>query len=307
MQGIPEVNFIPKFPHLKQKLGEEELNVEKVQNDVEKKEKKVEKKKEKKGEKLDEYEFFDPEELDIEFPFIAVYSSRRSGKSVAVKSLVHKMQKKFTDIYLFSKTAKLQELYDYIPERNQFVGIDREKINKIRDDQMQQKLNGGFKKRPLLVFDDVISENLRYVQEFVDVAICLRHWGISAIAISQTITGFPPAVRNNADIACSFFLDNQRERELFVESYLSRIDKKEGMKVFSRITEEPYSMIVIPRFMPAVRQYKDYVKWYRADMKEKMKFKFSAHVVVEDPLTNAGIAESDVSLRVRRNPYEKLY
>ena len=80
---------------------------------------------------------YDPTTLPDHFSML-IYGRRRSGKTFQLRQLVHDIRKRFTEVYLFSDTAELQDKdYAYIPKENRLKGLQEGKLGEIIDKQKE--------------------------------------------------------------------------------------------------------------------------------------------------------------------------
>lgn len=206
---------------------------------------------------------------------MTITSKRRTGKSVLLKDLCHKMKNWYSQVFLFSMTSDLQpELYDFIPNKNIFNSFNEAKIEEIWN--RQEKLITSMKtlevsdaEMPhiLLIFDDVISDpRVKKSEIFNRIAVAGRHIKLACITLSQTFTGLPPVVRVNVDCAIAFYLDSADNRESFAKQYLSTKSVRQGVLIFEKITKEEYNAIVCLNFRTS-QNPEDTVKTYKAKLK----------------------------------------
>lgn len=208
---------------------------------------------------------------------VIIYGRRRTGKSTAMKHFVYENKKLWDEVYLFSETAYLQpDLFDFVPEDNQFDGFNVEKLEQLLAEQeydVDQKLKNGQEKKIkhlLFLFDDVISNpKIRKCPAFNGLFTKGRHIRCSVIVLTQSIggqNGIPKLVRDNVDLCISFFPHNAIDRESMVERYLSIKDKKIGDLVLKNITFEEYTAIAV-LLAKNGKEYEDYVYKYKAPLK----------------------------------------
>lgn len=231
---------------------------------------------------------WDPHTLPRNFA-LAMYGKRRSGKSVLLREIVHKLKDRWTDIYGFSSTIDLQpDLFDFIPKSNQIIGFDDSRLQGICDMMRSQKEKiqnnpGMFKKsgckRVLLIFDDIIADKrCRTNGSFSNLFTLGRHFGddklsdFSIIVLSQTIHGsggLGVTIRGNLDCAIAFRIEADQSRKLYIEQYLSFIDKKQGVEYYSNIIKEPYYACVACHHIGVYTKHQDLVFKYKANLKRK--------------------------------------
>lgn len=235
---------------------------------------------------------FDILELEhIKNMSVAIYGKRRTGKTVALRGLLSQIKHWYSDVYVFSSTAGVQrEPYNFAPKENVFNSFNEEKLLEIYDSQakyideeMRYKpkatSESEYKKKlnyTLLIFDDVIGDDkVRSSSTFKNLFTLGRHYNFAIFVLSQEMGGrggLPKPVRANLDLAISFFLNAENDRELFVEQYLSTKNKKVGRGIFSEITSTTFNTIVINNYITS-QEPTDYIRQYMAPKEVKFKIK----------------------------------
>ena len=218
----------------------------------------------------------------------AIINSRRNtGKSVLTSHLCRQIhsQKWYSSVFVFSLTAHLQNVFNFVPKENIFKGLDSEKLQQIWNSQekmiteeMEKHKNESVEKQEkekqklpkiLIIMDDIIGDqNIRKSKELTDLFIAGRHVLISTFIITQDFKSLHPKVRKQADIAIAFQLNDETEREAFVCSYMSIRSKKQGMILFDEITKEPFNALVVLNFN-ITHNPEDYIKVIKADINTK--------------------------------------
>lgn len=147
------------------------------------------------------------DELNLKLnSFIALLSSRRSGKSYMINNLVYYYLKNHKDllIYLFSNTAINDEehIYKYIDTQAIFPG-DEATIDLIVNNliNIQQRLKDK-KKKLLIIFDDIdLGTSIEAINKL---AVMGRHYGITTI-LSAQITSHAISTQIKNNISYLFF------------------------------------------------------------------------------------------------------
>ncbi len=248
---------------------------------------------------------WDPMTLPEHFS-MAIYSRRRSGKTHIMKDFLHKIKDRFDIVYLFSLTANLQAVYDFVPKGNIIDGYDQVILDKIvsaRKLRVLQEISKGNIKlkgvpNMLFLFDDVITDGIRHSQKFIELYSCGRHERVSTVCISQRITAIPPIVRDNTDCIISFFLHSESERKMLSELYLSVEHRRVGEQLFKEITSVEYTACIMALHLKSIK-YEGYVFKYKAP-ETCRKFKLGR----DDIENNYGQAinnyiEEDLNIRIR--------
>lgn len=137
---------------------------------------------------------------------IAIYGTRRSGKTFFCEHYLFNYLEKYDIYILFSNSVdvrqKFDNMFDVIEE------FDEQKIEEIIEEQNTQIEKNGINKSPhvFILFDDCLHGNLIHQSKSVmNLAENARHMNIAFCLTSQRPTRIPPTVRDNSDII--FILD----------------------------------------------------------------------------------------------------
>lgn len=157
-------------------------------------------------------------------------------------------------ILVFSPTASnLDDLYESlkIPPENFKATYNKNDLQEIIDTRkaMINELGleeVGKKHRMLIIMDDIIaSRSFLQSEEALQMFVLLRHYYISVIVNTQSMTKIPRALRVNSN-ALFIFLSNLNEKEILKDELTPpNMTKKEFAKVIDYATNEPYSFIYI--------------------------------------------------------------
>ena len=218
---------------------------------------------------------------------VMLCAQRRTGKTVLVTDLVARMQKVRTwkEVLLFSETANSQrDAFPFVPEQNRIDHLDLGKLDELFKSQEQKKqlFTAGSLKAPhrvLVIADDVInSKAARDKGTFNRLFTQGRHFYIDVFSISQTVKGFHPMARSNADLVVMWRSVKLDDRQSICEDYLLIEDgpKRECMRkalsIMNKISQVQYQAMVIAVYKgPYARRTNDYVYHYKADPKAKAK------------------------------------
>lgn len=119
---------------------------------------------------------------------LAMFSKRRTGKSVLMRDLVHQIKDWYEEVYVFSMTALDQpDMFDFVKPENIIHGYDEEKLLQIWT--IQETKTRAYKKlhnvktekcpHILVIFDDIVSDpKIRHSKIFDSLAVCGRHKAI---------------------------------------------------------------------------------------------------------------------------------
>lgn len=205
---------------------------------------------------------FDPKILhEIVGGVIAIVAPTGAGKTVLLKHLLSMIHKEYDQIMMFSGTAKLQKVYDFFPRSMISDHFDEEKLlnmwqKQIKDFEESKNPSEPYhlgSRRPkkklekcMVILDDVIHDK-EYIKSkaILEVATGGRHLNILVILLSQYITKIKPVIRANIRLAISFQLTQKREREKFIEEFLSLENNQIGDILFRKITGVKYQSIVV--------------------------------------------------------------
>ena len=205
---------------------------------------------------------------------MTITAKRCTGKSVLLKDLCHKIKGWYDDVHIWSSTASLQpDLFNYVKEDNLHAQFDEEDFLKIYNRQKDNILKlmqkqSDKKKLPhiLLIFDDMITDRTVMTSKAISSLFTLgRHSNIAIIFITQNFVSIPKLWRTNVDVAISFFLDNEKDRANFIDSYLSTRNRGIGRCIFDNVTKEEHNCIVCMNNLTS-QNPEDLVRTYKASM-----------------------------------------
>ena len=186
------------------------------------------------------------------------------GKSGSGKSnvLVHILTKQeflgnfFDDIYLFSPTAKSDDLVEHLNLDEEHI-IDKlnldaiEKLNTIIKKQDDKIKSQGIKSvaktsKVLIVCDDCISEKVFMKSDILTrLATAGRHSLISTIILSQSYTKVPRIIRLQSQGLILFPSSNDELELLNQDLCPPNTTKKAFMSLIKYATHEPYSFLYV--------------------------------------------------------------
>lgn len=142
-----------------------------------------------------------------------VTGARRTGKTMAVRELLHRWRDRFVGGTLFCESATLNGDYAGIfPEREIHTTFKEEELRDImkRQETKRQELGPG-KHMWLILFDDMsYSDILRTSPAMQLIVRNGRHRDICCIITAQDIIDVPPSIRSNAELLiCSHTIDRR--------------------------------------------------------------------------------------------------
>ena len=150
-----------------------------------------------------------------------------SGKSTVINYMMttDKFLLNFFDkVYLFSPTAKLDDLAKHLKLKDEFLITNptEERLEKILSKQESMIKSQGIEKvgkssKVLIIFDDIVSnQNFLKSSSMIKLATMGRHFLISSIINTQSYTKIPRAIRLQAN-ALILFPSSQNEVKLLAE------------------------------------------------------------------------------------------
>jgi predicted AAA+ superfamily ATPase len=208
---------------------------------------------------------------------------RRSGKSVLCEYLIHQLiEENLIDmVFLFSKT---NAGFNIIKDREcRFETIDKlhdlldnykmiNNYNKIVGKRDQVKI------RTAIIIDDFSVElKNKSMNILEDLAVRGRHLSYSPLCLHffilcQSLTKIPRTCRLNCDTIFFNAIASMRELEMILDENMycistSREGKREGRDLYENLVKEKdYQFIGILNFKQNIKEYKDYIRTYTADV-----------------------------------------
>lgn len=243
-----------------------------------------------------------------------------SGKSVFVRDVIHQIKDKFTSAYVVCTTAHLQpKLYDFIDKRNVMLSFDEDKLTKLFDEQSARIIklrDSGVKEedmpRVLIIFDDVISDtSIRNSEILRRFYFSGRHILATTFFLLQTLSGISSDMRKNVRMAVGYYLENEKDRLAFAESYLSTENKRLGVMVYDNITKEKYMSVVILNYEVEKKNPENYIRTYLANPKVgdfKIGGGIGKNIPVShylDPVRSAAV-ENPINMKIRKPPQPRV-
>ena len=214
---------------------------------------------------LKTFDFKTFEELDNNV-FITIVGMTKSGKGYFAHEALYHLNKsktagQYKDIFLFSKTAHIQDPKKYfpmIPLNRRYDDLGNiEKIMEIRKESKN-------KNNVMIILDDVTSmtENgkmFRNSESVINIATHGRHLNISCLCLLQKDTLVSPIIRTNSSYIVSFLPKSHRDLVSVKERYLSLIDKKTADEIFKTVFSTPYQCLVVDQATSGVVNLLDFV------------------------------------------------
>jgi len=182
-----------------------------------------------------------------------------SGKSNVMANMLTKkefMKDFFDDIYLFSPTAKSDDIVEHLKLKDNHIieNLDETaitKLNKIVDDNIEKIKKQGIstvasKSKILIICDDCISEKVFIKSNILSkLATAGRHALISTVICSQSYTKIPRVIRLQAQ-GMIIFPSSNDELDLLCEDLCPPgMGKKSFLELIKFATDERYSFLFV--------------------------------------------------------------
>ncbi|MFT4803273.1 MAG: hypothetical protein ACI9YE_000465 [Psychroserpens sp.] len=215
--------------------------------------------------------------------FNVILGKRRSGKSVLAEYLIKQMvaKKKIDIVFLFSTT---DAGFDIIPKEHRFKTIDKlhtliENYRLINEYNKDEPKNKKIKIRTMCILDDMAVDLKSKSMNILESLSCNgRHLAYEPLSLhfcilSQSLTKIPRVVRLNCDNIFFNNIASSIELELILSENLYLLDSSiQGKRLARRIYNdlvvlEDFGFIVIENWRQNVKEYKDYIKTYKAILK----------------------------------------
>ncbi|KAH9259026.1 hypothetical protein BASA81_002646 [Batrachochytrium salamandrivorans] len=192
---------------------------------------------------------FEPETIAAIPGNMSITAMTGAGKTKFIIDLLSRVHHQFDAVYLFSRTAKAQEIYDFIPRESIFDRYNEEFLVKLWNHHYTKKVTDKKTKldKVLIIMDDIIND-IEYKKSRIidDYFTGGRHYNFSVWFLTQNFTSLKLLQRNNVRWAVAFDIDAKKEREKFVQSYLSAKNDRVGNLLFTKIVKErPYQAVVV--------------------------------------------------------------
>ena len=204
----------------------------------------------------------------LNWPYISDYPYRifikggsGSGKTNALLNLINN-QPDIDKIYLYAKDP-YEAKYQYLINKREKVGLDHlkdpkafiEYSNDMEDVYKNiENYNPGKKRKRLIVFDDMIADminNKKLNPVVTELFIRGRKLNISIVFITQSYFKVPKDVRLNSTHFFITRIPNKRELQQIALNHSSDIDFKDFIKIYTKCTVEPYSLLVNDTTLPS--------------------------------------------------------
>lgn len=176
---------------------------------------------------------------------VVLFGKRRTGKSFATRWLLHSGRFLFNHGLVLANTSFNQFWQNHFPSN--FVQVFDPLILDLllakQEQEMQSWIKAG---RPrshnpykVVVLDDVVGSNFRFVDVINTFATRGRHYGLCVFLITQYPRLVSAPTRVNTDFAFIFFQQNLKEKEAIAEEYLGTMPLDHAMDLVARYTDVP--------------------------------------------------------------------
>ena len=198
-----------------------------------------------------------------------------SGKSTVINYMMttDKFLLNFFDkVYLFSPTAKLDDLAKHLKLKDEFLITNptEERLEKILSKQESMIKSQGIEKvgkssKVLIIFDDIVSnQNFLKSSSMIKLATMGRHFLISSIINTQSYTKIPRAIRLQAN-ALILFPSSQNEVKLLAEDITPpHTSKKVFMELIQYATQGKHDFLFVNNFDPVETRFRKGFEEYLA-------------------------------------------
>ena len=193
-------------------------------------------------------------ELLPQHPFMmTVVAPRKSGKTFMVVDMIKdnsKFRGFFDFIFVWSRSIKADSKWKnlQLPSFSTFDHWDPVAAEKIFNTIIA--LHSRYPKKDcpktLFVWDDMASSNVSspHTQGLLErVATTGRHFGVSAIFITQAYMRLSPTVRTNTTNMCVFRIRNAQEFSRISEENREALDKDEFFNLYNEVTSKPFTFL----------------------------------------------------------------
>lgn len=189
-------------------------------------------------------------------PFsMIICSTRNQGKSTIIKYLYKTYFKnKYDIVIVFSKTLN-NGFYSFVKSSTKYSKFDPNIIHKLLEIQNNQSEKTGYYYNILLIFDDMLGNDIFYSQEVSDIFTNGRHHAISIIFATQNPTCCNQSWRQNTTHLIVLRCKGRGQDHIINGFLLDIIDEEKdtsGMRadrflriLMKKIFEERYRAIVI--------------------------------------------------------------
>ncbi len=174
---------------------------------------------------------------------IVFFGKRRTGKSFCARHLAYTGRALFNYGMVLCDTKFNQYWQKYFP-RDYVHEFDPIILRMFIDQQGKEVESWILAGEPrkwnpykLIILDDVVSPNFRYVEEVTTFATKGRHYRTCVFLMTQYPRLIATSTRVNTDFAFIFFQQNILEKEAIATEYLNMIPKEAAMQLVEKHTQ----------------------------------------------------------------------
>jgi len=182
---------------------------------------------------------------------IAMIGSTGSGKTSALIEFLSRKNDAFTRIIIFTGSTSDEPLYNFLKKHIKGIEIidNPEELPNLHDMNEEEKNT-----EKLIVFDDFINMNKKDLKQIQNWFIASRKYGYSAIALCQSYTEIPIALRRNIQYFIIFRLNDVNSINQIIKTHNNIGDDKEAIKnMYFEATEEPKNFFLLDLKDPKYR------------------------------------------------------
>lgn len=215
---------------------------------------------------------FDPNDLLARHGLCSIVAMTGSGKTVLIIDWLNTVYKNFETIIMLSRTAKLQECYDFLDRTLIYDTFDIKLLEQIWEERKAKQMLGSTLKPMLIIMDDIVNDkNVRYSTIMKDIATASRHLKITVWILSQNFTSLPPIVRNNICWSAAFDIDSLKELDQWTGQYLAAVNPRTSKFLFKKIVQEQkYQCIIVENHKVGVPLTEKVKKYKASEVKMPM-------------------------------------
>ena len=168
---------------------------------------------------------------------VLLSGKRGSGKTVLARDLLEKEGHRFSNIFLFSPTEKINHDYEGLVKPNCIYEKWSDKWCKQLFDK-QASIPKDKMKNILIICDDLGSESdLNTHPDFVKVFVRGRHLKIAIIFLAQYVCQIPKICRSNLDfVLCS--QQNAQSIDIMTAEFNSHLKPSEFRRLYQKATND---------------------------------------------------------------------
>ena len=174
---------------------------------------------------------------------VVFFGKRRTGKSFCARHLAYTGRALFNYGMVLCDTKFNQYWQKYFPRDyvHEFDPIILRMFIEQQGKEVESWILAGEPRKwnpyKLIILDDVVSPNFRYVEEITTFATKGRHYRTCVFLMTQYPRLIATSTRVNTDFAFIFFQQNILEKEAIASEYLNMIPKETAMHLVEKFTQ----------------------------------------------------------------------